>query len=138
MKKLIITCIMIFGAMPVSAIIPPDAAIIQVHDMQYIKDQKFRYQEYNDFKEVQEEKDRYNKKNEPAQPLIQKIFNKKSKFVEDNGEIKIQYEEEMAGSVFSIGILSVPGTFARTKTPIASSRFATESFNVNFLSGTLS
>ncbi len=94
MKKLIITGIMIFGAMPVFAIIPPDAAIIQVHDMQYIKDQKFRYQEYNDFKEVQEEKDRYNKKNEPAQPLIQKIFNKKSKFVEDNGEIKIQYEEE--------------------------------------------
>ena len=94
MKKLIITGIMIFGAMPVFAIIPPDAAIIQVHDMQYIKDQKFRYQEYNDFKEVQEEKDRYNKKNEPAQPSIQKIFNKKSKFVEDNGEIKIQYEDE--------------------------------------------
>lgn len=39
MKKLIITGIMIFGAMPVFAIIPPDAAIIQVHDMQYIKDQ---------------------------------------------------------------------------------------------------
>lgn len=93
MKKLIIIGILVFGALPVFAIIPPDAAIIQVHDMQYIKDQKFRYQEYNDFKEVQEEKDRYNKQHAPEKPLIQKIFNKKSKFIEDNGEIKIQYEE---------------------------------------------
>lgn len=42
---------------------------------------------------MQEEKDRYNEKHTPTKPLIQKIFNKKSKFVEDNGEIKIEYEE---------------------------------------------
>ena len=73
MKKLIITCIMIFGAMPVSAIIPPDAAIIQVHDMQYIKDQKFRYQEYNDFKEVQEEKDKLAKYQQMLEQVKEQI-----------------------------------------------------------------
>lgn len=93
MKKLFIFTLLMLVSLPAFSIVPPDAAIIQVHDMQYIKDQKFRYREYNDFKEVQEEKDRYNKQHAPSQPLIQKIFNKKSKFVEDNGEIKIQYEE---------------------------------------------
>ncbi|CCY62924.1 unknown [Clostridium sp. CAG:967] len=93
MRKLFIIAVLMLAALPAFSIIPPDAAIIQVHDMQYIKDQKFRYQEYNDFKEVQEEKDKYNEKHTPTKPLIQKIFNKKSKFVEDNGEIKIEYEE---------------------------------------------
>lgn len=71
----------------------PEAAIINVHDMDMIKQQKFRMEEYNDLKEMKEEKARYEKQHTSSQTLMQKIFNKKSKFVEDGGEIKIKFEE---------------------------------------------
>lgn len=39
MRKLFIIAVLMLAALPAFSIIPPDAAIIQVHDMQYIKDQ---------------------------------------------------------------------------------------------------
>lgn len=70
-----------------------DASTIQVHDMQMINQQKFRIEEYNDYKEMQEEKERYNREHTPAKPLVNRLFNKQSDFVEENGEIKIKYQE---------------------------------------------
>ena len=90
MKKYLLYSILLLS-LPAYSV--PDAAIINVHDMDMIKQQKFRMEEYNDFKEMKEEKARYEKQHTSSQTLMQKIFNKKSKFVEDGGEIKIKFEE---------------------------------------------
>ena len=67
----------------------------QIHDMKMIDDMKFRYREYNDYKDVQENKDA--KKAEEfklTEPAMQRIYNNQPKqnvqFVEQNGQIKIQ------------------------------------------------
>ncbi len=67
----------------------------QIHDMKMIDDMKFRYREYNDYKDVQENKD--SKKAEEfklTEPAMQRIYNNQPKqnvqFVEQNGQIKIQ------------------------------------------------
>lgn len=66
----------------------------QIHDMKMIDDMKFRYQEYNDYKDIQEQKDAKNKKFELTEPAMQRIYNQQPKqnvqFVEQNGQIKIQ------------------------------------------------
>lgn len=90
MKKYLLYSIILLS-LPAYSV--PDAAIINVHDMDMIKQQKFRMEEYNDFKEMKEEKARHEKQNTSSQTLMQKIFNKKSKFVEDDGEIKIKFDE---------------------------------------------
>lgn len=79
-------------SMPVMAVVPPGAAIIHVHDMQMINQQRFRMEEINDYNDVQQEKERYKQRNEQPQTVIQKLFSKQSKFVEENGEVKIKYE----------------------------------------------
>ena len=90
MKKYFLILAVIAFSIPVFADIPPNAAIIQVHDMQMINDQRFRMEEINDYNDVQTEKERYRKRNEsPQQPFINKLFGKK-KFVDDNGQIKIE------------------------------------------------
>lgn len=72
---------------------PSPAEIIMVHDMQMINQQRFRMEELNDYNDVQTEKARYQKRTEPSsEPLINKLFNKK-KFVEENGQIKIESEQ---------------------------------------------
>lgn len=91
MKKFAILFCLISS--PAFAVLPPDAAIIHVHDMQMINQQRFRMEEINDYNDVQQEKERYKKRNEQPQTVIQKIFSKKSKFVEENGEVKIKYNE---------------------------------------------
>ncbi len=92
MKK--IFYILLFSAitLPVCAIAPPDAAIIQVHDMQMINQQRFRREVLDDYNDVQTEKERFEKKNSSREPLINKLFHKK-KFVEENGEIKIENDD---------------------------------------------
>lgn len=66
----------------------------QIHDMKMIDDMKFRYQEYNDYKEIQEQKDAKNKEFELTEPAMQRIYNQRPQqnvqFVEQNGQIKIQ------------------------------------------------
>lgn len=66
------------------------------HDMQSIQAQQFRYQQYNDFKEMQEQKLKYQRETEEVQqektPVIEKFIKRKtnSQFIEDNGMIRIQ------------------------------------------------
>ena len=93
MKNLILVLLLSFSIMPVFAVLPPDASIIQVHDMQMINQQRFRIEEINDYNDVETEKARYQKKNEVnSEPLVKKLFHKK-KFVEENGQIKIENDE---------------------------------------------
>lgn len=90
MKNLIFVLLLYFSVMPVFAYLPPEASIIQVHDMQMINQQRFRIEEINDYNDVDTEKARYRKKNEAnSESLIKKLFHKK-KFVEENGKIKIE------------------------------------------------
>ncbi len=70
--------------------VPSTADVIMVHDMEMIRQQKFRMEEINDYNDVQTEKERFQKKNEVnTEPLVNKLFGKR-KFVEDNGQIKIE------------------------------------------------
>ena len=70
--------------------VPSTADVIMVHDMEMIRQQKFRIEEINDYNDVQTEKERFQKKNEVnTEPLVNKLFGKR-KFVEDNGQIKIE------------------------------------------------
>ena len=70
--------------------VPSTADVIMVHDIEMIKQQKFRMEEINDYNDVQTEKERFQKKNEVnTEPLVNKLFGKR-KFVEDNGQIKIE------------------------------------------------
>lgn len=70
--------------------VPSTADVIMVHDMEMIRQQKFRMEEINDYNDVQTEKERFQKKNEVnTEPLVNKLFGKR-KFVEDNGQIKIK------------------------------------------------
>ncbi len=95
MKKILSVLLLFSFVSPVFAIAPPDASIIQVHDMQMINQQRFRQEVLNDYNDVETEKARFEQKNEPKQPLVNKLFNKK-KFVEENGEIKIQSDDDIS------------------------------------------
>ena len=94
MKKTILTALLCFSILPAYCVLPPDAAIIQVHDMQMINQQRFRMEELNDYNDVETEKARFEKMTAPKEPLIKKLFNKK-KFVEENGQIKIENDNSV-------------------------------------------
>lgn len=93
-KMMFITALLVYFFSPVRAVTAPDAAIIQVHDLQMINQQRFRYEELNDYNDVETEKARYKKKHEQPDgtSLINRLF-KKKKFVEKDGEIKIEADE---------------------------------------------
>uniref|UniRef100_UPI004029C4FA hypothetical protein n=1 Tax=Candidatus Scatousia sp. TaxID=3085663 RepID=UPI004029C4FA len=67
-----------------------------VHDMNYIRQQRFKQEEYDEMKDLNEQKAKKNKELESSsQPVIKRIFGKKPssenvQFKEENGEIKIQ------------------------------------------------
>ena len=88
---IILSIILSLLALPVYAV-PSTADVIMVHDMEMIKQQKFRMEELNDYNDVQTEKERYRKQTENnSKPIINKLFGKR-KFVDDNGQIKIECE----------------------------------------------
>ena len=92
MKK-VLFILAIFATTNLAYAYPPSPAeIIMVHDMQMINQQRFRMEELNDYNDVQTEKARYQKRTEPTETLFNKLFNKK-KFVEENGQIKIESEQ---------------------------------------------
>lgn len=95
MKQIITFVCLVCIITPVYAVLPTDASIIQVHDMQMINQQRFRMEVLNDYNDVETEKARYQKRNAPREPLINKLFNKK-KFVEKDGQIKIESEDSTA------------------------------------------
>ncbi len=92
MKKLFTTISILLVSLPALAYPPSPAEVIMVHDMQMINQQRFRMEELNDYNDVQTEKARYQKRTEPTETLFNKLFNKK-KFVEENGQIKIESEQ---------------------------------------------
>lgn len=61
MKKFILTVLLCLPILPAYCVLPPDAAIIQVHDMQMINQQRFRMEELNDYNDVETEKARFEK-----------------------------------------------------------------------------
>jgi len=68
-----------------------------VHDMNYIRQQEFKHREYNEMKDLQQQKDKKNKEIEIQEPAMKKIFYKTPapqtqnlEFTEENGEIKIE------------------------------------------------
>ena len=67
MKKLFLLILLMFVSLPAFSV--PDAGIIQVHDMQMINQQRFRMQEINDYKELKEEKSRFEKRIAPSKPV---------------------------------------------------------------------
>lgn len=92
MKKILILFCLICFIKPAYAVLPTDASVIQVHDMQMINQQRFRMEVLNDYNDVETEKARFEKQNAPREPLINKLFNKK-KFVEEDGQIKIESDD---------------------------------------------
>lgn len=92
-KKIFLLTALGICSLPTLAAGPPTASIIQVHDMQMIKQQKFRMEELDYYNDVQQEKERYRKRTEQPKTVIQRVFDKKSKFTEQDGEIKIKYED---------------------------------------------
>lgn len=80
------------------------ASVLQVHDMQMIYEQKFRQEEVNDYKDMEEEKARFWKKKRNTEQQVQEVKeqiqtqqnritapSKRSEFVEENGQLKIKY-----------------------------------------------
>ena len=109
MKQLWISAIII-SALSSSALaypdIPPSAINdihgiqgINKHDMQLMLQQKFRQEEFDETKDIQEQKNKKNKELENAEiysddPAIKKFLNKKKNknvnFVQKDGQIKIE------------------------------------------------
>lgn len=103
MKKfLILTGIILVSFQSVSAFdggfVNPgvfDAGAINARNMQMLRDQEFRRQEYNDAKSIQEVKEQHRRELEAdtikERPLFHKIINNgNSQFVQDEGKIKIE------------------------------------------------
>lgn len=91
MKNTIIISI-IFFALPAYAILPPDASMIQVHDMQMIRQQQFRQEVLNDYNDVQKEKERYQKRNPTKTIINTEKIDTQTKFINENGEVKIKLD----------------------------------------------
>ncbi len=90
MKKIILSTFLLSTVLPACAFIP-DAAVIPTHDMQTLQQQRFRIEEINDYKEVQEEKERYWKKNSIPDIHSEKALPVENpEFTNENGEIKIK------------------------------------------------
>ncbi len=69
----------------------------QTHEFRMIDDLKFRYEEYNDYKEMEENKKEHEQKEfKLTEPAMQRIYEGKQQpsqnvqFVEQDGQIKIQ------------------------------------------------
>ena len=91
MKKILISILMFSTILPAFSYAPPIAPVINNHDMQMIKEQKFRYEELNDYKEV---KARFEKRMKSYEkPVINNTVNQKEpELIDENGEIRIKYE----------------------------------------------
>ena len=93
MKKFITTLFLCIFTTPVFAYATPIAPVINVHDMQMIKEQKFRREEINDYNDVKQEKARFEKRNKTNEPVVQNNNPKhESELIDENGEIKIKYK----------------------------------------------
>lgn len=104
MKKFILlSSILLLGSIvSADSMIPPQVMTEMhsfqgqtVHDMNYIRQQKFKQEEYDEMKDLNEQKAKKNKELEEQEPAIKKIFGRKPtnqnvQFKEENGQIKIK------------------------------------------------
>lgn len=104
MKKiLLISSIMLIGSVSNANPMMPPQVMTEihsfqgqtVHDMNYIRQQKFKQEEYDEMKDLNEQKAKKNKELEEQEPAIKKIFGRKPinqnvQFKKENGEIKIE------------------------------------------------
>ena len=93
MKKFIIIVIMLFAGMP-GLCNYFDMGSSNLHYMQSLQQQRFRMEEYNDFKDFKQQKQERLKKDEEyvkrrQVPAVQ--TRTEAKFINDNGQIKIEY-----------------------------------------------
>lgn len=70
-----------------------------VHDMNYLRQQRFKQEEIDEMKDLTEQKEAKNREIEAQEPAIKRIFGKKPakqnvQFTEENGEIKIKSSDE--------------------------------------------
>lgn len=93
MKKIFFTFFILNASLSAMAFMPvTDVGAIHNHNMQMIEQQKFRMEVIDDYKSVQEEKERYQKRNGQPKPVIQQqLNNENSKLINEDGEIKIKY-----------------------------------------------
>lgn len=104
MKKILLLSFIIIPGIAVNAdpMLPPQMMTEihsfqgqTVHDMNYIRQQRFKQEEYDEMKDLNEQKAKKNKELEEQEPAIKRIFGKKPaqqnvQFKEENGEIKIE------------------------------------------------
>lgn len=107
MKKFLILTLLIAGAMPVMAnpgLNPSTINSIQslqgfgTHELNSYRQQRFRYEEINDAKDIKEQKEKFKRQQEQQEivedPAMKRIFNRQPqqdvKFVEEDGQIKIE------------------------------------------------
>lgn len=93
MKKILIVLITIFTGMPAMCDYFGMGSS-NLNYLQTLQQQQFRMQEYNDFKDLQEQKQKHLKQDEEyvkrqQAPAVQTRTD--AKFVNDNGQIKIEY-----------------------------------------------
>lgn len=109
LSSLILTMTIFAGAAFAYPALPP-AAIndiqglqgINTHDMQLIRQQRFRHEEINEVKDLKEQKDKKNKELQEQEiqvsdPAVKRLFHRQKakdiNFVEENGKIKIEHSE---------------------------------------------
>lgn len=98
LKILCISLAVVFFNMP-AAYAFLEGGSFNTHDMQSIREQQFRYQEFNDYKDLQEQKIKHQREEQEVkhsqQPMMEKVLNRRtnSQFVEDEGQIKIRIIE---------------------------------------------
>ncbi len=107
-KVLLLSSIVFLGALTAGAepMLPPQVMgeihSFQgqtVHDMNYIRQQRFKQEEIDEMKDLTEQKEAKNRELEAQEPAIKRIFGKKPaqqnvQFTEENGEIKIKSSDE--------------------------------------------
>lgn len=112
MKKfstLVLTLTICAGTAAAYPALPPSAINdiqglqgINTHDMQLIKQQRFRQEEINEVKDLKEQKDKKNKELQEQEiqvsdPALKRLFHrqkpKEVNFIQENGKIKIEQVE---------------------------------------------
>jgi hypothetical protein len=93
MKKILIALVMLSAGMPGTCGFG-DPGFSNLHYLQTLQQQEFRMEEYNDFKDFEQQKQDRLKKDEEyvhGQQTPPAQTNTEAKFINDNGQIKIEY-----------------------------------------------
>ncbi|MDR1168860.1 MAG: hypothetical protein LBK53_08255 [Heliobacteriaceae bacterium] len=90
MKKVLL--VTIFLLTPVSGMCDFTDGSFNTHDMQMIKQQQFRFQEYDDYKDFQQQKDARKNKEKTIEPSTQMNTNNIQLIKDSNGDVIIKQQ----------------------------------------------